>query len=184
MSAAPIPTSIITLTGDVITLDLCVSESTTASAEAPKYATEAGSSVNGMTARSPKKYELSGWLTYAPLVDAPGSARAISIRDRLLSALDLGSPVTIVSEQIAAVVLLTTVKADKSAEDGEAIRLSISAEEYREVTPGLTVMPAKKLAAGVRAGSAAAGTGSTAAKGAAPKASLLTKMTGRGVAVR
>ena len=78
--------------------------------------------------------------------------RPIDVRDALIKLKEKRQPVILSGTSIFDVVLLTKVKAGVDAKTGKAIKISISAQAYREVKPGSATMPPARFKPAVKPG--------------------------------
>lgn len=141
--------------GNPISLDIETTEDREDEAEAPKYQAESGAFLSGAVIDGPTKYELEGMVTASPSTGVPGIQRAIDIRDALIRYKEARQPVTLSGVSIFDVVLITKVKGSIDAKTGKAMKIAISAQSYREVTPGSTTMPPARFKPAVKPGAVA-----------------------------
>jgi hypothetical protein len=144
-------------------LDLLARHGRETQAEAPKHPLESGALAQNHVADQHDTLEASGTLTQSPAsaAETPGSGRVNASLDALRALEGKHLPVWWMGPTFSGLALLTKVKDETTPADGFASKVDLSAVRYLTVTPQQTQMPASKVKAAVKPGTAAKSDGAS-----------------------
>ena len=112
----------------------------------------------------PEAIPVEGIVTAWPLGEATNPARVIAADKALRDWARSMKPITMVTGWWAEEVVISKVNAKASAEDGDALRISLEARMVKTVVPTITTVPPSRLKPSVKKGAALqpkGGTGTT-----------------------
>jgi hypothetical protein len=176
MSPYVYATEIATMGTEVFSFDCTGDESRDDPAKATEYAVDTGFTYSDGVSIGNGKYRMSGTVTATPIGgllgiawDKPdGLARPARAYDALKRIRDARQPVALALRFCSPVCYLTTIGYKAGAGDGNAIEITIEAEEIRRAVPAFGSIPASRLASSVVAQTAKKTVGGAATRGKTP----------------
>lgn len=129
----------------VVRIDVTLDEKRSAKFPATRRPVETGANIADYIQKDPEEHSFTGLLTATPLNEAAGKDRVQKILDALKKLARDREIVTAVFGWWVSDAAITNVEESTSAQEGNAIRLSVTLQEIERTTPQTTSIPASRL---------------------------------------